>query len=136
MNVQKEGSLSALVSSYEGGLIDEEAVMVVSESDEVRVVALCRSLPADTWAFLLAIYVLLLAFNLREQGRISGEIAHWRFETFLTVFFLVEWFVFDGCREALWFPLSLIKCSLIVFLIFQVKNIFSREEKSNAFVQE
>jgi hypothetical protein len=130
MNTPKQGSLSEMVASYEGGSIDDGAVMVVAESDVVRAIALCSSLPQNVWVLLLIIGVLLVLFNFREQYRTFGGIVYWKFETFLVAFFLMEWWVFDGCREATWFPLALIKCVLISFLIFQVKSMFGTSTRT------
>ncbi|MEK9173805.1 MAG: hypothetical protein AAB845_00900 [Patescibacteria group bacterium] len=106
------------------GAIDEKAVMVVADGDIIRAIPLCGSLPESAWIFLVCIYVLLMAFNLREQYRLYGDIRYWRFEALITAFFLFEWLVFDTCREQAWFPLTLIKSGLILVLIFEIKSLY------------
>ena len=116
--------ITTLSGQTGGGAIDEEAVMVVADGDIIRAIPLCHSLPKDTWALLICIYILLMVFNLREQYRMYGGLRYWRFEAFITAFFLFEWLIFDTCREQAWFPLTLIKSGLILILIFEIKSLY------------
>ena len=106
------------------GTIDEEAVMVVADGEIIRAIPLCSTLPKDTWALLIFIYLLLMVLNLREQYRMYGALRYWRFEAFITGFFLFEWLIFDTCREQAWFPLTLVKSALIIILIFEIKSLY------------
>lgn len=127
--ISAQSTLSALIES--GPAIDSEAVMVKSDGVVTQVVALCQSLPLDTWKLLVVLYVLLLIFNFREQYRLHGSITTWVFECGLTFFFIIEWAIFDTCRTQNWFPLALIKIGLITFLLFQVKNLITKHKESH-----
>jgi hypothetical protein len=106
------------------GAIDDEAVMVMDDAGATRSIPLCQALPEDTWVFLILLYVLLIVFNLREQYRLYKSVRYWRFEVALSTFFLFEWFVFDTCRQQVWFPLTLLKSGLILLLIFEIKSLY------------
>lgn len=123
-----ESTLSALVASGTP-TIDSGAVMVESEGTLTKAVALCQSLPIDIWQLLLVLYILLLVLNFREQDRLHGSVTTWMFEGGLTLFFIIEWALFDTCRVQSWFPLALMKVGLIVFLLFQVKSLITKHHK-------
>lgn len=122
-------SVPTLSEQPKSGSIDGRAVMVVATGDVVHEISLCKALPKDVWVLLIFIYVLLMVFNLREQYRLYRSIRYWRFEALITAFFLLEWLVFDTCREQVWFPLTLLKIGLILFLIFEIKGLYQNSLK-------
>jgi RsiW-degrading membrane proteinase PrsW (M82 family) len=104
--------------------LGEAAVMVEQQSDGLRVMSLCTSLPNEVWLFLIGAYLALLIFNFKEaykqQKPIGGV-----FEIFLSGMFLILWASFDNCHSTYWFPLLLLKSGLIVYIFAQLLMLYT-----------
>lgn len=106
--------------------LDEEAAgasVALSEitgptiGGEAAFAALCESLPLHLWLFILAAFVLLLAYNLSAvlQTEAPGDRPVWRFELLLLLVTLLAWCAWDGCRSYPWFPFASVKFALILY---------------------
>lgn len=102
--------------------IDEEAASIVRENPEescnpAALAPDCKTLPAGVWIFLLAAYVFLLIFNL-SAGFGSAQKIRWFWETLFTFLALYAWYVYDGGRTFIWYPLYVLKFGLIIYLFY------------------
>jgi len=102
--------------------IDDEAASIVSEREEAvcapeKAVPICASLPAEVWIFLLAAYLFLLIFNLSYDFGKAKKI-RWFWEGLFTLLALYAWYVYDGCRTFIWFPLYVMKLGIIIYLFY------------------
>lgn len=75
----------------------------------------CSSLPSELWVGLLLAYIVLLIANFYYGSRkFSGNI-QWFWEASYTALALIAWYVFDGCRTHVWFPLYVLKTGAVTF---------------------
>jgi len=78
-----------------------------------------QGLPVEIWIFLLATYLGILIFNLAYDFSRTRK-PRWVWESILTLLALGAWFVLDSPREALWFPLYVLKLGLITYVAYLV----------------
>lgn len=101
------------ISEIRGPRIDDEAAMIVAEKATV----VCQTLPLNAWVFLVIAYIALLVFNFSYTFK-EVERPQWVWETLYTLAFIAGWFVWDGCRENIWFPFAIVKFGLIIFALY------------------
>ena len=110
--------------------IDDEAAMVFDDGTGTKEISLCGNLPQILWWYILGAYLLLLGFNFYESYRISSQVS-WRFEILLTLAFLGIWQGFDICQHVLWFPWTVLKLGLIMYLIAEVLALADISHKAS-----
>ncbi len=108
------------ISDIRGPRIDDEAAMIVVDESSRALSSECFTLPVEMWMFVFLMYVALLVFNLAYAfDRPAGEMRiQWFWETLYTLAFLCLWYVWDGCRMNVWFPLSIVKTGLFVYAAY------------------
>lgn len=99
------------ISEITGPRIDEAAASIEREA------VICKSLPAGIWIFLLLAYIALLIFNLAFDFRSATRI-QWFWELLLTFLVLSAWYVFDGCRTNIWYPLFVLKMGILIYATY------------------
>lgn len=91
---------------------------------------LCQSFPLYIWQILLLFFWGLLLFNFlasyTQNQKITGK-----FEFLIGIFFLVEWFFYDSCREFLWFPITLVQSGLLLYILATVLAENKKLRKGN-----
>lgn len=107
------------ISEIRGPMIDSEAAMIVVDESSVAaaVAPACVTLPLPIWMFLLIAYVALLIFNFSYTFRQATR-PQWFWETLYAALFIAGWFVWDGCRDNIWFPFAVVKFGLITFAAY------------------
>jgi hypothetical protein len=110
------------ISEIRGPRIDDEAAMIVVDETEntlnqTALVIHCFTLPAAVWVFLLIAYVALLVFNFSYTFK-EAERPQWFWEMLYALAFIAGWFIWDACRENIWFPFAIAKFGLILFVIY------------------
>lgn len=140
MDVVKEMTLSGddafeqvpKISDIRGPRIDTEAASVIVETRE-------GPLPAHIFVFLLFAYAALLVFSLVYDFERTVEI-RWGWESMLTGFALLAWFVWGSTAATLWYPLTVLKTGLLiyaVYLYFYDRRMLRRSlEEERIFVDE
>lgn len=113
------------LSEIKGPRIDSGAASIVREEGEGENICAissmgakgCATLPVGTWVLLLATYLFLIIFNL---GITFGKrnTVQWVWEAVYTVLALGSWFLWDGCRENLWFPLYVMALGVPIYLFY------------------
>jgi hypothetical protein len=101
------------ISEIRGPRIDDEAAMVVTE----KALSVCRTLPLNLWMFLVITYIALLVFNFSFTFKEANQ-PQWFWETVFTLAFIAGWFIWDACRENIWFPFAIVKFGLIIFALY------------------
>lgn len=112
------------ISEIRGPRIDDEAAMIVAEESAAPV---CQTLPLNLWVFLVIAYIALLVFNFSSTFQKVNQ-PQWFWEVVFTFLFIVGWFVWDQCRENVWFPFAIAKFGLIIFALY---IYFLRKNLSN-----
>lgn len=102
------------ISEIRGPRIDDEAAMIVVDEP---VASVCQTLPLNLWVFLVIAYIALLVFNFSFTFKEAIQ-PQWFWETLYTLSFIAGWFIWDGCRENIWFPFAIVKFSLIIFALY------------------
>lgn len=102
------------ISEIRGPRIDDGAAMIVAGESAVLA---CQTLPLNLWVFLAIAYGALLVFNFSYTFK-SAERPQWFWEILYTLAFIAGWFVWDECRENIWFPFAIVKFGLIIFALY------------------
>lgn len=112
------------ISEIRGPRIDDGAAMIVAGESAAPA---CQTLPLNLWVFLVVAYIALLVFNFSYTFK-DVERPQWFWETMYTLAFIAGWFVWDGCRENIWFPFAIVKFGLIIFAadIYLIKKSFNK----------
>lgn len=107
------------ISEIRGSRIDDEAAMTVVEEtlSKTTQARKCIILPVEIWVFLLVAFIALLVFNLAYNFERATKI-QWGWELALALLPLVAWYVWDGCRAYVWFPLYSIKMGIIIYALY------------------
>lgn len=112
------------ISEIDEPRIDDQAAMVVVEPLEGNT---CTTLPGYIWGFLLIAFMALLVFNFSYDFKRLTDI-HFVWEGIFLLLTLSAWYVWDECHSATWFPLSVIKVSIIIFVLYLY--LFERKERA------
>lgn len=95
--------------------IDEVAAMITTEEEA------CLSeqalLPGGAWLILLLFMGALLIWNF-ALALLTKQKLEWIPEVAYVVLILLIWNFFDPCHAAAWFPVALIKTSLLIFALY------------------
>lgn len=102
------------ISEIRGPRIDDGAVMIVAGESAALA---CQTLPLNLWMFLVIAYIALLVFNFSFTFQKVNQ-PQWFWETMYTIAFVAGWFIWDECRENIWFPFAVIKFGLITFALY------------------
>jgi len=108
------------ISEITGPQIDFGAALVaVADDNSIPSAALssCRTLPTYLWIYLLLAYVALLVYNFSSTFK-KATTPQWFWEKLYTALALLAWYVFDGCRAYPWFPLTILKAGVILFVAY------------------
>lgn len=127
---QKSGIEEPLlkISEIRGPRIDDRAAMIVAGKPALvtaTLAPLCFTLPINIWTFLVLAYVALIVFNFsytfqQATSELGARVTRpqWFWETLYTLLFIVGWFVWDECRSHIWFPFTVVKFGLIIFVLY------------------
>jgi hypothetical protein len=122
----EEAAICQLAGDEDNGIIPKLSEVAVKRAPSLGGVGaavqkvfapVCSPLAAGQWTLLLVAYVALLLFNLFYDYKKTPGL-RWRFETLLAVFTLGAWFWLDTCRDFVWFPLEIIKLSLLIYFFY------------------
>lgn len=113
------------ISETDGPRIDDQAAMIVV-AGPLEEESVCTTLPGHMWRFLLIALIVLLVFNFSYDFKRQRDV-HFVWETVFLTLTLFAWYVWDDCRSATWFPLSVIKVSIIIFALYLY--LFEKKER-------
>lgn len=102
------------LSEIEAPTIDEVAAMVTAEEEACLTDA---ALPNGIWLVTLLIMTALLIWNF-AMALLTKKKLEWLPETVYVALALLAWVVTDYCAVAPWFPVVLVKVSLIIFALY------------------
>lgn len=113
------------LSEIKGPRIDGGGASVVREERAGRNICAispmgaksCATWPVGIWVLLLATYLFLMIFNLGSTFGKRNTI-QWFWEAAYSVLALGSWFLWDGCRENLWFPLYVMALGVLVYVAY------------------
>jgi hypothetical protein len=107
-------SATPKISEIDGPSIGAEAATIERVAENRTAAQACFTLPTTDWLFLLLVYIGLLIFNF-AYGFAGAARVQWFWEALYTLLALAAWYVWDGCRSNVWFPLYVVKMWLFIF---------------------
>lgn len=83
-------------------------------------------LPIKMWVFLFLVYVALLIFNLAYNFNYAVK-PQWFWELLYTLLAVTTWYLFDQCKENIWYPVFILKSGSLIYAVYLY--FFTKKQK-------